>query len=443
MTASRDWRSTLVRWIFPQPEIARVEVYEPPRAPAGMHPFRRETAEGVRKLFLRVDPSGAGVLVADATEAVRLSQVGCFVVHELLAGVAPKELLEKLPQKEAGAVVDQAVRMIDELGRPDRRYPAMALVDSLEEGDVSHGLEPLQADVEATGDAGGMKRTIDWLVAAGVPHVRFLPAPDVPRDALAPAIEYAEDRGLIAGVRLFAGEAATGDALLRWTDFGLDYVVLPAGLTEAVHRRALGDDDFAALETAIRRTHEREIAAVAEIGLITGESGQAIGEVGSGEDVFSSLEETLERLTALGANYFETFAVVGDAGPDERAGQRISPTELPQLTAFVADLGSRGTAPIAFLPPVYAPSRSIEAILSSGPRTTGDLSLRIDRSGGVYLPRGPRKPVGTTADDWPALRSRPEFERFRHLLATLELGEAAPLSGDGDSRHRDAWADEG
>src|SRR5687768_1640503 len=94
--AQGDWRKTLASWIFPKPEIARVEVYQPPRAPVGVHAFRRETENGVRKLFLRIDDGGAGVLIADASEALRLSPVGCFVVHELLNGVAQHTIREKL-----------------------------------------------------------------------------------------------------------------------------------------------------------------------------------------------------------------------------------------------------------------------------------------------------------------------------------------------------------
>lgn len=439
--AQGDWRKTLASWIFPRPEIARVDVYQPPRAPVGMHSFRRETETGVRKLFLRIDEGGAGVLIADASEALRLSPVGCFVVHELLNGVAQQAIGEKLRVHEAGSIVAEAAKAIDELGRPDRRYPAMALVDPLE-GDGTHGIEPLQADVEAIDDRAALRRTIDWLVRAGIPHVRFLLSDTSPREALAgalglaQAIEYAEDRGLIAGVRMTAGEELGSLSLPRWIDLGLDYLVLPVGLTEAAHRRAFGDADWHALERAIRLTNEREIAAVIEFGLTT--------------DAFETLDDALDRFVGLGGNYVETYAVIGDHGK----GEKFLPAQLPQLATFVEDLGSRGTTPIAFLPPIHARGRSIEQILRCGPRTAGDLALRIDAAGAIFLPRGPCRPIGSLADDWSALRTRPKVDAFRQIVAAIELGEAAyavtchdaPGAKPGRASHPltcpEAWADE-
>jgi hypothetical protein len=440
--APGDWRKRLASWIFPQPEIARVDVYQPPRAPVGVHPFRRETENGIRKLFLRVDEGGAGVLIADASEALRLSPVGCFVVHELLSGVSRDAIREKLHVKEADSLVAEATLAIEELGRPDRRYPAMALVDPLE-GDGTHGIEPLQGDVEAVDDPASLRRTVDWLVQAGIPHVRFLLPEGRPREALAGAaalagaIEYAEDRGLIAGVRLTAGEAAGSAALLHWIELGLDYLVLPVGLTEAAHRRAFGDADWDALEPAIRLTNEREIAAVIELGLTT--------------DAFESLEPAIDRFVGQGGNYVETYAVVGD----QAEGEKLLPAQLPQLATFVEDLGARGQTPIAFLPPIHARGRSMEQILRGGPRTAGDLALRIDASGAIFLPRGLCKPIGSVDDPWSTLRSRPRVAAFRRIVAAIELGEAAPLASGhaspgslpGDSSappitRPEAWADE-
>ena len=440
--AHGDWRTTLARWIFPEPEIARVDVYQPPRAPVGVHPFRRETEQGVRKLFLRVDDSGAGVLIADASEALRLSPVGCFVVHELLTGSSSDAVQARLGVSDAGALVDEAKRAIDELGRPDRRYPAMALVDPLE-GDGTHGIEPLQGDVEAVEDPASLRRAVDWLVRAGIPHVRFLlpegrarQAPEAAA-ALAGAIEYAEDRGLIAGVRMTADETIGSAALSRWIEFGLDYLVLPVGLTEEAHRRAFGDADWEALEGAVRLTNEREIAAVIEIGLTT--------------DAFDALEPAIDRFVGQGGNYVETYAVVGD----QASGEKLLPAQLPQLATFVEDLGTRGRTPIAFLPPIHARGRSIEQIIRGGPRTAGDLALRIDASGAIFLPRGPCKSVGSLDDEWSTLRTRPKVAAFRQIVAAIELGEAAPLaSGHGSSGHPagdavtlpltrpEAWADE-
>jgi hypothetical protein len=422
MNAGRsDWRKMLVSWIFPQPEIARVDVYQPPRAPVGVHAFRRETENGVRKLFLRVDDGGAGVLIADASEALRLSPVGCFVVHGLLSGVAQHTIREKLPARIAGSIVEEAMLAIDELGRPNRRYPAMSLIDPLE-GDGTHGIEPLQGDVEAIDDPAALRRAVDWLVRAGIPHVRFLLPERNPREVrqgaaalagaagLAQAIEYAEDRGLIAGVRLTAGEAVVSAALSRWIDLGLDYLVLPVGLTEAAHRRAFGDDDWRSLERAFRLTNEHEIAAVVEIGLTA--------------DAFDALEGTIDRFVCQGGNYVETYAIIGD----QESGEKLRPAQLPQLATFVEDLGSRGTTPIAFLPPIHARGRSIEQILRGGPRTAGDLALRIDAAGSIFLPRGLCKPIGSVSDDWSALRVRPKVAAFRQIVAALELCEAAPLA---------------
>jgi hypothetical protein len=416
--AHGNWRTRLASWIFPNPEIARVDVYQAPRAPVGVHAFRRETEHGVRKLFLRVDDGGAGVLIADASEALRLSPVGCFVVHELLSGVAQHAIREKLPDRVASSLVEESTLAIDELGRPDRRYPAMSLIDPLE-GDGTHGIEPLQGDVEAVDDTAALRQAVDWLVRAGIPHVRFLVPERNPREvrqgaaALAQAIEYAEDRGLIAGVRLTAGDAVGSEALSRWIDLGLDYLVLPVGLTEAAHRRAFGDADWNALESAIRLTNEREIAAVVEIGLTA--------------DAFDALEATIDRFVAQGGNYVETYAVIGD----QEAGEKFRPAQLPQLATFVEDLGSRGTTPIAFLPPIHARGRSVEQILRGGPRTAGDLALRIDTAGSIFLPRGLCKPIGSLSDDWSSLRVRPKVAAFRQTVAGLELRDAAPLA----SRH--------
>ena len=96
-----NWVERLKRWVVPTPAAATVI----PCVEPGLYHYQREREGGYQRLHLRVDPSGEGLLIASASEIVRLSQAGVIAAKGLLEGKPAAEVAARLMEMawEAGA----------------------------------------------------------------------------------------------------------------------------------------------------------------------------------------------------------------------------------------------------------------------------------------------------------------------------------------------------
>lgn len=393
-----NWQKWLKKWwVLPRPAGVPLERLEP-----GLYHFQRERDGGYLRFHLRVQPGGEAVLIAGAAEAVRLPAPAALICQQLLSGAAPEELQQALKLPQADKAVAHVSGMLNDLARPDRRYPIFNLIDPAVEEPAA--LEaPFQANL-VLGEPDAVREILNALWEGGIPHVRFVPA-EIDIDGLALAVERAEDIGMIAGLRLPASGSLQDEQLDRVAKLGLDYVVLPWGVTEELHRRLYGSEDYARLQPTIEKVHQWEMTAVLEAPLV--------------EETIDDLEEQVEQLNGWQVRNVEVFAVAAEQKSEDSSGEAtpLGAEELRQAAAFVEDLADQRPLQMIWLPPVEA-GGDAEDVCRRGPRAGGDVSIRVEATGEVIPPRGPRRVAGNLRrqafreirenDVWAAYRKRVE-----------------------------------
>ncbi|HAC90523.1 MAG TPA: hypothetical protein DCF63_07790 [Planctomycetaceae bacterium] len=417
-----DWKN-VKHWLVP----SLPELQWPLSLPAGLRHYRRERNGQLVRMHLRVEHSGQALLLAAATEAVRLTQVGAITAYGILEGHSDQQITQYLAGSPDALEIINSVRdLIDQLGLPNKRYPIFNLLDTLDAERPLGLVAPFQADVEV-GDPGATKIYLQKLWAAGIPHVRFVQsdAKDCSDQFLASlcgVVDYAESIGMIAGVRLPASRLMQQDAtnqrsaIDQLAELGLDYVVVPWAVNKPCHHQVFGSEDLQCLDNLIERTDHWEIPVVLESGLIP--------------KTMVGFAEHLEPWVARGIQYVEVFAVAS-VHADTSGGQSASEEAIPwsvfpachlrQLACWTEDLADNRNIHITWLPPQTAErtdsQNSIIEILRAGPRTGGDVCVRIDLEGNLYTARGPYISIGKIHQSpWSELWNHPCFGRYRDLV---------------------------
>lgn len=411
----------------------------------GLYHYQRARDGQYLRFHLRIDPDGTGLLLAAAAEAIRLSPVAAVVARLLLEGSALDQAVESLTSDyrlslpDAEQIVDQVNEVLNDLGRPDSRFPVFNLVDpSAASGDVRL-MAPFQADLEidlsSSADAQRNRGLIDRLWEAAIPHVRLLVGQADSQASMRPemlvaSVTHAEDIGMITGLQATAKAITQGDLLEQLAGVGLDYVVIPWAITRAAHAAIYGADDFEQLPGAILKVQQLEMTPVLQVPLV--------------DPVADELEEQLEQLDRWKISHLEVFAIVdaasdtgadphadgasshseaaekrsGEAG-DDQALSALRGRELRQLAASTEDLSARNPLQITWLPPVAVarvPRAAGSAILA-GPRAGGDVSIRVAANGDVMAPRGPADIAGNLlTQPWETIWRQAVFDRLRHLV---------------------------
>jgi radical SAM protein with 4Fe4S-binding SPASM domain len=399
----------LKRWILPTPGGQVSQSVAP-----GLYHYQRETIDGFIRYHLRVDPDGQGVLIAAASEAVRLSPAGAAVAKRLLDGHVVDEIASDLAMP--GHDISQLKLTIDQLGQPSGRYPIFNLTDPVALDRPSCLMAPFQADV-VPGECQVMRRILERLWAAGIPHVRFVAADSIQFPVLTDNVRLAEDIGMIAGVRAELGTLASGDTLVKLSDVGLDYLVVPWGVTRTLHERIYGGGEYEQLGDVLREIRRLEMCPVVEIPLFR-----------QTEDV---LEDNQDRLAIWDVENVEVFAASTrrpEPGTAEGELTAYAAHELRQIAAWIEDLAAENPWQVIWLPPVeVAEGASVAQTVRRGPRAGGDVTIRVEADGQVLPPRGPRQVAGNILQQaWGTIWRREVFRRYRQRIEQVTRCDQCP-----------------
>lgn len=389
-------------WIVPRVGQPKSTVAAP-----GLYHYQRELEDGYIRYHLRVDPDGHGLLIAGASEAMRLSPIGTFVAKALLDGQTGDSVAANLAANQS-AVIEQVASALDELGRPSGRFPIFNITDPVSSAHRLQLMAPFQADV-VPGDRATLDVVLPRLWQAGIPHVRWIPRNGLDAELLVWAVTRAEDIGMIAGVRALATDLAKNGLVIELAEAGLDYVVVPWGVTATLHQQLYGSGAFDLVGETIREIRRYEMCPVIEVPLI--------------EQTIDDLDTSLATLTMWGVDHAEVFAIAkSDDGPSA-ADDRLTPLDgqaLRQVAARTEELSAERPWQLIWLPPVEATvERTVEQLARRGPRAGGDISIRIEADGSVIPPRGPNHPAGNLLNQsWSEIWNHPTFERFREQVET-------------------------
>ena len=392
----------------------------PPVAP-GVYPYQRLEGEWPTRFHLRVDPEGSGLLLANAAEAAYLSPTGVLMAQGLLEGQDDTAVTAQVRSAFGGAApgqvaqdLDRLHQLLDDLAQPGDNYPITDLSDP-RAGETGRALlAPLRADLTQPPLEMG-RELLRRLWEAGIPHVTIFTDPQAPAEELPLLVEAAEDLGMLAGLR--APASWLSPQILREAALaGLDHLDLPCvSALGASHDRWAGLADYSALVGAFAQCRELELCPVAEIPLFAGNLAEVPYTVG---------ELRAEGVTNL---VFWALACPDGDEPAERAGA-LAARRLPQVAEEITEASEDTQARFLWAPPVrYDARRSLEEHLRRGPRTAGDVAIRVEADGRVLPPRGPAQTAGNLlSDTWESIWAQEAFRRWRERLAATTRCATCP-----------------
>lgn len=374
----------------------------------GMYHYLRPSGGGTFTRFhLRVERSGGGLLLANATAAARLHPSGVLIAKGILEGEPAAAIAARLERTFTGLTPAQAeadiaavAGIINTLDTPNDNYPILNLDDPRFSPKAERFERPLSADVPVA-EPERLTPILDRLWELGIPHVTLLAGRD-PRPAwLVRAVERAEDLGMIAGVRGWATDLGQGRLIEELAEAGVDHLnVFYLAAQSAIHDALAGPGDHAQAVEVIGRVQAAEVCAVVEVAL-----------VGS---TLATIEDTLESIAGLAVHNAGFYAVASAEPVDGPlpAAAMIQAARVVEEASADADVRFLWYAPLR-----YARGMSLAEQVRLGPRCSGDMALRVEPDGTVLPARGPARPAGNLLhDSWETIQAHPVYAEYRRRL---------------------------
>jgi radical SAM protein with 4Fe4S-binding SPASM domain len=363
------------------------------------------------RFHLRVDSTGNGLLLANASAAARLRPSGVVIAKGLLDGDDEPLILERLMGTFRGVTAGQAAidvarvrQMITELHSPGAKYPILNLADPSFSPEATPLDRPLSADVPLA-EPQRLLPILDRLWELAIPHVTLIAGEDPDAEALLQAVERAEDLGLIAGIRA-RGTYLVQDSLVeRLAQAGADHIdVLYLSTDAEVHDALAGAADHQSAVRALAEVQENEVCAVAEIALV--------------DSTMDTIEATLESLAAQGVGNACFFAVAAPEGTS--SGGALRADELVQAARLVEESAEQSDVRYLWYPPVrFLAGGSLAEQVRQGPRCSGDVAVRVEPDGRVIPARGPYVSAGNLLEDrWATIYRSQVMRDYRARVET-------------------------
>ncbi|HEY3398462.1 MAG TPA: hypothetical protein VGM19_12475 [Armatimonadota bacterium] len=376
----------------------------------GLYEYQRGEAGRQIRLHLRVDPDGSGLLLVNAAEAATLSPTGVLLAHGLLEGDSDETLVRRVrgvfrvSGPELAADLARIAELLSGAAPPAGGYPVVDLGG----GSAERGRQlaaPYRADL-VPGDPVRTRALLQRLWQAGIPHVTFLATPQNGLD-LPTLVEAAGDIGMITGVRSLASWL-TPEAIDLCVQAGLDHLsLLYVSADPAVHDELAGAGDHARVLAAFAQGEQLKLAVAAQVPLWASNLGEA-------------LEDTIIAVHRAGVHNLTFFALAcpNDDQASQAAGA-LPARALPQVALTIEETSARVQTRFVWTPPVrFDPGRSLAAQVVAGPRTEGDVAVRVEADGSVLPARGSRECVGNVlSDTWERIWDHACFARYRERLA--------------------------
>jgi len=371
--------------------------------------FYREVSGQLARFHLRVEADGSGLLLANASAALRLSESGVRIARLFLEGKSEQEVAKQVAQhyrlrhdKTIHGDVQKVGFALSELVDRPYRFPLHTLEPLSSKSALS---APLCADISATrGEK--VAALLAKLWELGIPQVVWVLQRDTPFEELCRWIQRAEDLGLICGVRGCASAIAL--QLDSAASAGLDHLaVYCAGFAEQEHDAYFGKGDYAALATLLKRAQELEVFASVHLMLT--------------QTTFPRLRAGVQDFVRRGVNVLGVTALVSEH-PSDSAFSVGALLQAGVLATEVADaLGVR----IVWTPAIACTlDAEFSRTLQCGPRTSGEACVRLNAQGDIFAPSGPKRVLGNLlSDSSQEIWAHPEIQRV--LSAAQRLSRCA------------------
>ena len=218
---------------------------------AGIYHFQRQWAEDERsRIHLRIDSSGDGLLLVNASKVVHLNPTAAFMAYLTLQQTPAVQAYRaitrhfQVPQKQAQADYALCAQQVEELIRPDGACPIHDLELEVTAPFSARPSAPYRMDLAITYRCNNdcahcynarsrdypelttekWKQILDKLWSLGIPHVVFTGGEPTLREDLAELIAHAEHNGQITGLNTNGRRLSDKGYLESLVQAGLDHV---------------------------------------------------------------------------------------------------------------------------------------------------------------------------------------------------------------------------
>ncbi len=399
----------------------------------GLYHYRLQQNGYQRRIHLRVEVAGKGLLFADACEPIHLNPTATLMAKLALDGVDLQRAIAGLRKRYPGVEMTDLTRecqklyeIVESLLYPHSGCQICSLKSVSQAPLFSVGVSaPYKVDLALTygcnNHCGHCYNEPDrqttpsmslnrWLLVLeklaiiGIPHIIFTGGEPSLHPDLPTLVAQADQLGLITGLntngRLLADHAFTQ----RLFDAGLNHVQITLGSCRPhVHNVMTGADSFQQTVDGIRNALAVGLHTITNTTMTRRNVGHAI--------------DLLEFIHRLGV---QTFAMNGmiHSGEGFREPSAIPDEELAPLLAAVRDGAAQlGMRFLWYSVTEYCRLSPVELEIGAKRCNAGEYSLCIEPNGDVLPCQSYYFPVGNILDDpWPAIWNSPQFLRFRERV---------------------------
>ena len=393
----------------------------------GLHAYRFGSNGARRRVHLRIQDDGSGVLFVDVSDVIHLSPTAAEMAKLALDGEPEERAAARIRRTFGSAPEVEAAhrrirRLIDHVVRPEVGCPTCALELPRSPLFGTRARAPFKVDLALTYacnndcphcynepdrfelsslDREGWERVLDLLAEVGVPHVIFTGGEATLHPDLPDLIAHARDRGQVAGLNSNArrlGHRPYAEELLR---AGLEHLqVTVESHRPEVHDAMQGTRAFDQTIRGLRTALEVGIPSISNTTLTLRNRGH--------------VEETLDFLHDLGIRTFAMNGMIYSGGGTSNPDAIPEPELAPLLVRIRDHAASRGMRFLWYTPTEYCRMSPVELELGAKRCNAGEYSMCVEPNGDVLPCQSFYVSAGNLLrDPWPTIWGGALFRSFR------------------------------
>ena len=431
------------------------------RAPRpGIQHFRIERPDRYSRVHLRVEQDGGGVMLVDATVAVRLNRTGMEIARAILEGkpleLARRELRRTFRKASAVQIANDYEKIKQILFPTDPDKAVCPWLDLASKEDEPFSIKvsaPYRADlavtyrcqndcphcyVERSREMPSLSRE-EWktvlkkLWDAGIPHICFTGGEATLCEYLVELVETAEDLGQVTGLLTNGRKLSDRDYARTLVGAGLDHVQITIeSHVEDVHNRMVGAAGFRETVAGLQNMVAEEIYTVTNTTLTQLNAPQ--------------IEQTVEFLHGLGVKAFACNSLIISGG-GKSSGVGLTIGELARILPLVSGRArALGMRFIWYTPTPYCRMNPAQLGLGFKRCTAAEYNICIEPNGDVLPCQSCYRVAGNIlTDDWNRIWAGEVFRDIRERLSVPDdcrscpdfsvCGSGCPLSREHDMIH--------
>jgi len=411
--------------------VFRERLRPSPLPARGLHTYRFSPPEGKRRVHLRIDADGGGVLFIDVTDVIRLNPTAARIAHWALEGVlsdlARASLLGRFGRSSRDLVerdVASFYSLVERLREPWLGCPTCTLTDVQRTDPFSgEANAPFKADLALTYEcnndcphcynepeglardgllpARDWRRIIDVLCKKGVPHLIFTGGEATLHPHFLEILQYADTMGPVCGLNTNGRRLAHRGYVDELQDAGLEHVQITLGSHEAaVHDRMMNARSFHQTVKGIQNAVASGIHTITNTTLMQMNA--------------PDIEETISFLHGLGIRTFAVNGMIYSGGGFD-TGQAILESEMAAHLVRIRDRARELDMKFLWYTPTeYCRLSPVELDIGAKRCNAGEYSLCVEPDGSVLPCQSFYVAAGNLLrDPWEKIWNGSLFRSFR------------------------------